>query len=92
MEVIITAQVVNVNFKLDADIKKSMEEACSEMGISMSAAFKIFAKKVGREKRIPFEITADPFYSESNIRYLEEKMEEYKAGKLKFAEHELLED
>ena len=74
------AQVVNVNFKLDADIKKSMEEACSEMGISMSAAFKIFAKKVGRERRIPFEITADPFYSESNIRYLEEKMEEYKAG------------
>ena len=69
-----------------------MEEACSEMGISMSAAFKIFAKKVGREKRIPFEITADPFYSESNIRYLEEKMEEYKVGKLKFAEHELLED
>ena len=92
MEVAIMAQVVNVNFKLDADIKKSMEEACSEMGISMSAAFKIFAKKVGREKRIPFEITADPFYSESNIRYLEEKMEEYKAGKLKFAEHELLED
>ena len=86
------AQVVNVNFKLDADIKKSMEEACSEMGISMSAAFKIFAKKVGREKRIPFEISADPFYSESNIRYLEEKIEEYKAGKLKFAEHELLED
>ena len=86
------AQVVNVNFKLDADIKKSMEEACSEMGISMSAAFKIFAKKVGREQRIPFEITADLFYSESNIRYLEEKMEEYKAGKLKFAEHELLED
>lgn len=86
------AQVVNVNFKLDVDIKKSMEEACSEMGISMSAAFKIFAKKVGREKRIPFEVSADPFYSESNIRYLEEKMEEYKAGKLKFAEHELLED
>lgn len=86
------AQVVNVNFKLDADIKKSMEEACSEMGISMSAAFKIFAKKVGREKRIPFEVSADPFYSESNIRYLEEKMEEYKAGKLKFAEHELLKD
>ena len=86
------AQVVIVNLKLDADIKKSMEEACSEMGISMSAAFKIFAKKVEREKRIPFEVSADPFYSESNIRYLEENMEEYKAGKLKFAEHELLED
>lgn len=86
------AQAVNVNFKLDADIKKSMEEACKDMGISMSAAFKIFAKKVGREKRIPFEVGADPFYSESNINYLEEKMEQYKAGKLNFAEHELLED
>ena len=51
-----------------------------------------FAKKVGREKRIPFEISADPFYSESNIRYLEQKMADYKAGKIKLAEHELIEE
>ena len=76
------AQAVNVNFKLDADVKKSMEQACSDMGLSMSAAFTIFAKKVGREKRIPFEVSADPFYSESNIRYLEQKMADYKAGKI----------
>lgn len=86
------AQVVNVNFKLDADVKKSMEQACSDMGLSMSAAFTIFAKKVGRERRIPFEVSADSFYSESNIRYLEQKMEDYKAGKIKFAEHELIEE
>ena len=49
------SQAVNVNFKLDADVKKSMEQACSELGLSMSAAFTVFAKKVGREKRIPFE-------------------------------------
>ena len=42
-------QIVNVNFKLDSDIKKSMEEACAEMGLSMSAAFVIYAKKVGRD-------------------------------------------
>ena len=53
------AQTVNVNFKLDSEIKKSMEEACEAMGLTMSAAFTIFAKKVGRERRIPFEITAD---------------------------------
>lgn len=84
------SQTVNVNFKLDADVKKSMEQACAEMGLSMSAAFTVFAKKVGREKRIPFEISADPFYSESNIRYLEQKMADYKAGKLSFVEHDLL--
>lgn len=87
-----SSQTVNVNFKLDADVKKSMEQACSEMGLSMSAAFTVFAKKVAREKRIPFEISADPFYSESNIRYLESKMSDYKADKLNFEEHELLKD
>lgn len=86
------SQTVNVNFKLDADVKKSMEQACADMGLSMSAAFTVFAKKVGRERRIPFEISADPFYSESNIRYLEQKMADYKAGKLHFAEHDLIEE
>ena len=86
------AQTVNVNFKLDADVKKSMEKACSEMGLSKSTAFTIFARKVGREKRIPFEVSVDPFYSESNIRYLEQKMKDYKAGRLQFAEHGLIEE
>ncbi len=57
------ANTVNINFKLDSDVKKSMEAACAEMGLTMSAAFTVYAKKVGREKRIPFEITA---YSEPN--------------------------
>ena len=52
------AQVM-VNFRLDEDVKKDMEQACREMGLSMSAAFTIFARKVGKEKRIPFEITAE---------------------------------
>ena len=58
----------------------------------MSAAFGVFARKVSREKRIPFEVSVDPFYSESNIRYLEKKMADYKAGRLNFAEHELMEN
>ena len=59
------SQAVNVNFKLDADVKKSMEQACADMGLTMSAAFTVFAKKVGRERRIPFENYRRPVYSES---------------------------
>lgn len=59
-----------INFRMDKELKQSMEETCAEMGLSMTAAFTIFAKKVSREKRIPFEITADPFYSESNMAHL----------------------
>lgn len=85
------AHAVNVNFKLDEDVKKRMELACSELGLSMSAAFTIFAKKVGREFRIPFEVSVDPFYTESNIRYLENVLQDIKTGKANFAEHDLIE-
>lgn len=85
-------QAVNVNFRLDATVKKNMEQVCAELGLSMSAAFTIFAKKVGREKRIPFDVAIDPFYDERNLRYLEQKMADYKVGKLHFTEHELIED
>ena len=74
------AQTVNVNFKLDADVKKSMERACAELGLSMSAAFTIFAKKVGRECRIPFEVSADPFYSEENMLRLRKSIAQMETG------------
>ena len=86
------AQNVNVNFRLDEDVKKGMEQVCTELGMSMTTAFTIFAKKVCREKRIPFNVSIDPFYSESKMRYLERKMADYKAGRLNFAEHELIEE
>ena len=86
------AQTVNVNFRLDEDVKRSMEQTCSELGLSMSDAFTIFAKKVGREKRIPFEVSLDPFYSENNIRYFENIVRDIKEGKANFAEHDLIEE
>lgn len=81
----------NINFYLDETDKKDMEQVCSQLGLSISAAFTIFAKKVAREKRIPFELSLDPFYSESNIRYLEGMMDDIKSGKAKFSQHDLIE-
>lgn len=89
--VLITAQAVNVNFKLDADVKKSMEQACSDMGLSMSAAFTIFAKKVGRERRIPFEVSADPLYNAENIAELERRVASVRNGTSTLKEHDLIE-
>lgn len=69
-----------VNFRMDADLKKSMERVCKEMGMSMTTAFTIFATKVSRERRIPFEISADPFYSESNLAHLRRGVAALNAG------------
>ena len=84
-------QALNVNFRLDAEDKKNMEQVCTELGLSMSAAFTIFAKKVGREHRIPFDVSVDPFYSESNIKELKRRIESVRSGKSTLEEHDLIE-
>ena len=81
-----------INFRIDEKIKKEMEKICREMGMSMTTAFTIFATKVTNERRIPFEITADPFYSESNIKYLEKVIADIESGKAKLVEHDLIEE
>ena len=85
------SEAVLVNFRLDEKDKKGMEQVCNEIGLSMSAAFTIFAKKVAREKRIPFELNVDPFYSEENMIRLSQAIADAKAGR-NMSEHELAED
>ena len=48
---------VSVNLRMDSDLKKQLEDFCSNVGLTLSAAFMIYAKKVVSEKRIPFEIS-----------------------------------
>ena len=82
-------KVVNVNFRLSATDKKLFESACADMGMSVSTALTIFSKIVGRERRIPFEISADMFYSESNMEHLRRGIAALNAGKGE--EHEPIE-
>ena len=63
--------MTQVNFRIEDDVKNSAEKALKDMGLTMSTAITMFLVKVGREKRIPFEVTAnDPFYSEENMARL----------------------
>ena len=81
-----------INFRMESSEKNSFEEICDQLGLSITTAFKMFAKKVIREKRIPFDVTLDPFYSEGNIRHLEKVVSDIDSGKAKLVEHELIED
>ena len=71
-----------VNVRMDENIKKEMEKTCKELGITMSTAFNIFARKMCREKRIPLEVSIDSFYSESNIQTLKNSIKELEKGKV----------
>lgn len=71
----------SVNIRMDEDLKKNMEKTCHELGMNMTTAFTIFARKVTRENRIPFEVAVDPFYCESNMRAIDASMEQLRRGK-----------
>jgi DNA-damage-inducible protein J len=51
-----------------------MEQVYKDMGLKMTSAFTMFATKVARERRIPFEVSADPLYSKENIEELERRI------------------
>ena len=70
-----------VNIRMDEELKKNMEQTCQELGINMTTAITIFAKKMTREKRIPFDVSVDPFYSESNMAHLRRGVEALNAGR-----------
>ena len=84
--------MTQVNFRIDDEIKANAEKALNDMGLTMSAAITMFLVKVGRERRIPFEITADPFYSTENIAELERRIESIKNGTSTLKEHELIKE
>ncbi|MXI87656.1 type II toxin-antitoxin system RelB/DinJ family antitoxin [Sphaerochaeta halotolerans] len=67
-------QTVNINFRMNAELKSNFEKACQELGLTPTAAFTIFATKVARERRIPFEVAVDPFYSERNMARLKKSI------------------
>ena len=71
-----------VNVRMDKEVKEEMESTCKELGMTMSTAFNIFARKMAREKRIPFDVSIDPFYSENNIKALNKSANQLKEGKI----------
>lgn len=48
----------NINIRMDEELKRQFEAFCQEVGMSMTTAINIFAKKVVREQAIPFAISA----------------------------------
>ncbi|MBQ9278832.1 MAG: type II toxin-antitoxin system RelB/DinJ family antitoxin [Lachnospiraceae bacterium] len=81
-----------INLRVEDDVKKLAEETCKELGLSMSTAINIFLVKFGKEKRIPFEVSVDPFYSDENINYLKKAVNDIKTGKATLKEHDLIEE
>jgi len=70
-----------ISIRMDEELKRNFDHICDELGMSMTTAITMMAKKMIREKRLPFEACIDPFYSESNLEHLRRGVAELNAGK-----------
>ena len=84
--------MAQISLRVDDKTKRDAEKTLNDIGLSMSTAINIFLKTVAREKRIPFELSADPFYSAENIAEIERRIDNIRAGKSTLKEHELIEE
>ena len=73
--------MAQINLRIDDEVKRRAEKTFDDIGLSMSAAITIFLKAVVRENRIPFELSADPFYSKENMAELEKRAADIRSGK-----------
>lgn len=77
--------------RMDSSVKTSLDEFCAAVGMNTNTAINMFARVVTHEKRLPLDVSMDQFYNENNIRYLTTLKTDLESGKLKLAEHELIE-
>lgn len=83
--------MTQISLRVDEEVKRNAEKTFNDIGLSMSTAINIFLKKVARENRIPFELSADPFYNRENMDELERHINSVRSGESTLKEHELIE-
>ncbi len=75
--------------RIDPIDKKNFEAFCSTVGLTVSSAINLYVKAVLQKQKLPFEISADPFYNEENLNMLRQSIKQAQSGQL--ASHELIE-
>ncbi len=65
-----------ISVRMDDALKKEFDCVCNDLGLSMTTAITMLAKKMSREKRIPFEVSVDPFYSSENMERLRKSIDQ----------------
>lgn len=75
--------------RIDPIDKKNFEAFCSTVGLTVSSAINLYVKAVLQKQKLPFEISADPFYNEENLNMLRQSIKQAQNGQL--ASHELIE-
>lgn len=78
-----------ISVRVNDEDKKLFENFCKETGLNVTVAINMFVKSVIREQKLPFEVKADHFYSDENMKVLRRSVKQLREGKGK--EHDIIE-
>ena len=76
------ADSVIVQARIPSDLKRDTEQIFNSMGIDFATGIRMFLAQVRLRNGLPFEVQADPFWSERNQRRLRESIEQGKRGEV----------
>ncbi|MBR4617275.1 MAG: type II toxin-antitoxin system RelB/DinJ family antitoxin [Kiritimatiellae bacterium] len=83
------ADSVVVQARIPSDLKRDTEQIFNSMGIDFATGIRMFLAQVRLRNGLPFEVQADPFWSERNQRRLRESIEQGKRGEV--VRHDIVE-
>lgn len=74
--------MTTISLRFENSDKLLLDQLCSEMGMNLTTLFMIYAKKVLRDRKIPFTVEAnsDPFYSNTNMAHIQRSIAQINAG------------
>ncbi len=59
-----------IRIQMDLALRNEFEEVCRELGLTMNEGMILLAKKMTRERQLPFGELGDSFCSEKNMQRL----------------------
>ena len=80
---------VAFNIRMDEDLKRDFGQFCSEIGMSMSTAFVVFARKALSERRIPFVLDSPRKPDPEVGRRAMEELEKFRAERIALGRPEM---
>lgn len=80
-----TTAKVQLNISVDPQLKKEAEVLCKALGLNVTVAVNMFLHQLVANQAFPFlpEVKQDPFFTEDDIRIIDQRYADYKAGREK---------
>lgn len=80
--------MANLQVKLDDSLRDDAQCVAAQLGIDLPSAVRMFLVQMVRQNGLPFQASADPFYSPANQKYLKNVISDIEHG-AKLEHHDL---